>query len=251
MVFDISLPQIALVFVVGAATLGPRDLPRAARSVGFVVGRAARYLKEGASTATRVMQEAEIPELKQEIRQSMKDMENIRTQIQTATRINVMESFNPTSSQHPTTSTSSASAREERSTGRNTPPTSSTSPSTSGSSEFLSGGREMKGASNSSSSSKVSQGRSSGKGEMNPWERELELQLRQVDATQPQHNANSETRTELLPSGADLVLECLRQQKFNRDVRETFREKMMSAPQQPIQRNSKEDHAKEEEAKDP
>ena len=61
--FDITLPQIALVFVVGAATLGPKDLPRAARSIGFVVGRAARYLKEGASTATRVMQEAEIPEV--------------------------------------------------------------------------------------------------------------------------------------------------------------------------------------------
>ena len=63
MVFDISLAQLVVVFVVGAATLGPRDLPRAARSVGYVMGRASRYLREGASTANQVLQQAEIPEV--------------------------------------------------------------------------------------------------------------------------------------------------------------------------------------------
>ena len=86
---------------------------------------------------------------------------------------------------------------------------------------------------------------------MDPLERELELQLRQIDATQPQRSANAgapETRTELLPSGADLVLECLRQQKFHQEVRETFRRKMMSASpttQQPTQSSKDDGEAKD------
>ena len=63
MVFDITLPQLLVVFAVGAATLGPRDLPRAARSLGFLTGRAAKYVRESARTANELLQQAEIPEV--------------------------------------------------------------------------------------------------------------------------------------------------------------------------------------------
>mmetsp|Transcript_9510 Transcript_9510/g.23658 ORF Transcript_9510/g.23658 Transcript_9510/m.23658 type:complete len:113 (-) Transcript_9510:602-940(-) len=66
MVFDITLPQLMLVFAVGAATLGPRDLPRAARSAGYLVGRAARYMRDSASTANQLLAEAEIPEVQED-----------------------------------------------------------------------------------------------------------------------------------------------------------------------------------------
>ena len=46
-------------------------------------------------------------------------------------------------------------------------------------------------------------------------QRELELQLKKIDATK--------SITERFPSGADVVVECLRQRKFNSDVKESFK----------------------------
>ena len=46
-------------------------------------------------------------------------------------------------------------------------------------------------------------------------QRELELQLKKIDATK--------SITERFPSGADVVVECLRQRKFNSDVKDSFK----------------------------
>lgn len=189
MVFDITLPQLLLVFAVGAATLGPRDLPRAARSLGFLTGRAAKYVRESARTANELLQQAEIPELKQEIQKSMKDMEKIRTQIKSATRINV-DPFQNTQqkSQVPERKLDESQQQEQNRVNESSiaaPPAA------------LRGNLAAQSPSTSAA------------------QRELELQLKKIDATK--------SITERFPSGADVVVECLRQRKFNSDVKESFK----------------------------
>ena len=199
--FDVSMAQIAVVFLVGAATLGPRDLPRAARSCGYLMGRASRYLRDSASTANQLMREAEIPELKQDIRQSMKDMERIRSQIHAATRINVnpFGSSGAASSDPPSESEPGMTPARPPSTG------------------FAAGG--LGGVPAASAGPEG--------GSSNPLERELEEQLRTYDATKPRDGPKGKAKrtvTEAMASGADVVVECLRQQRFNRDCRRLIKE---------------------------
>ncbi|QDZ24498.1 hypothetical protein HOP50_13g70370 [Chloropicon primus] len=201
--FDVSLGQIALVFVVGAATLGPRDLPRAARSFGYLMGRASRYLRDSATTANQLMREAEIPELKQDIQQSMKDMERIRSQIQAATRIKV-DPFSAVNAM-PSTSMGSGEGEHHRL----------------GGDAFATEASARAGGGSSSSG-----GGSDVGGSLNPLEREMEEQLKRYDATQPTlpKGKGGRTLTEHQPSGADVIVECLRQQRFNRDCRNLIKE---------------------------
>lgn len=64
MVFDITFSQFALVLVVGAAVIGPRDLPKAARSAGQMMGTAVRFIVNTRSQAEKMMQETQIPEVR-------------------------------------------------------------------------------------------------------------------------------------------------------------------------------------------
>lgn len=218
MVFDVSLGQIALVFVVGAATLGPRDLPRAARTAGYLMGRASKYLKDSAATANQLMREAEIPELKQEIQQSVKDMERIRNQIQAATRIK-MDPFSGAGPGAASPSTSNAAP-----TPASPPPLKSDAQDSRPLQESHRLRERPPPAPRGSEAPSTSN-------ESSALERELEAQLRQFDATQPKEMPKGgkkpkRTLTEQQPSGADVVVECLRQQRFNRDCRNLIRDQI-------------------------
>mmetsp|Transcript_2147 Transcript_2147/g.5034 ORF Transcript_2147/g.5034 Transcript_2147/m.5034 type:complete len:215 (-) Transcript_2147:133-777(-) len=208
MVFDITLPQLMLVFAVGAATLGPRDLPRAARSAGYLVGRAARYMRDSASTANQLLAEAEIPELKQEIQQSMKDMERIRSQIQRATSFSGLQSAAaqaaspPQSSAAPPSPSSFASAPVGKAAARSNPQ--------GGPGEAVAGAVP---------SAEIAPGQQLNLSQAPGGMGSLERELLSHDAT-ASRPAAKQTITEELPSGADVVVECLTQQRFNRDVRD-------------------------------
>ena len=60
---DITLAQLGFVFVLGAAIVGPKDLPRAARFAGFGLGRAAGLLLKTRAQAEGIIREAQIPEV--------------------------------------------------------------------------------------------------------------------------------------------------------------------------------------------
>mmetsp|Transcript_16984 Transcript_16984/g.34727 ORF Transcript_16984/g.34727 Transcript_16984/m.34727 type:complete len:219 (+) Transcript_16984:163-819(+) len=212
MVFDITLPQLMLVFAVGAATLGPRDLPRAARSAGYLVGRAARYMRDSASTANQLLAEAEIPELKQEIQQSMKDMERIRSQIQRATSFSGLQSAAaqaaspPQSSAAPPSPSSFASAPVGKAAARSNPQ--------GGPGEAVAGA-----VPSTDPPAEIAPGQQLNLSQAPGGMASLERELLSHDAT-ASRPAAKQTITEELPSGADVVVECLTQQRFNRDVRD-------------------------------
>ncbi len=67
--FDVAPTELLLVIIVAVAVIGPKDLPRVARTVGNWVGKArgmARHFRSGLDT---MMREAELEELEKQWRE--------------------------------------------------------------------------------------------------------------------------------------------------------------------------------------
>ncbi|HEY0295931.1 MAG TPA: Sec-independent protein translocase protein TatB [Bordetella sp.] len=85
--FDISFSELAIIGVVALVVIGPERLPKVARTVGHLMGRAQRYVNDVKSDIQREIELDEFRNLKQsvdnaasELRTSLQDTENtIRT----------------------------------------------------------------------------------------------------------------------------------------------------------------------------
>lgn len=67
--FDIGYSELLIIAIVALIVIGPKDLPRAMRTVGNLVGRArgmARHFRSGIDT---MMREAEMEEMEQKWRE--------------------------------------------------------------------------------------------------------------------------------------------------------------------------------------
>lgn len=65
--FDFAWSELALIAVVALVVIGPKDLPRVLRTVGFWVGKARGIAREFQSSLDDMMREAELDSVKEHI----------------------------------------------------------------------------------------------------------------------------------------------------------------------------------------
>lgn len=65
--FDIGWPEMAIILIVALIVIGPRDLPRVAKTIGQWVGRGRALAREFQSQLEDMAREAELDEVKREI----------------------------------------------------------------------------------------------------------------------------------------------------------------------------------------
>ncbi|MES3024041.1 MAG: Sec-independent protein translocase protein TatB [Pseudomonadota bacterium] len=73
---DLGLTKIAIIGVVALVVIGPEKLPKVARMVGTLYGRAQRYLHDIKTEVSREIELEELRELKKEVQDSAQSIRN-------------------------------------------------------------------------------------------------------------------------------------------------------------------------------
>ena len=81
--FDISFTELLVIGVIALVVIGPERLPKVARTVGHLLGRAQRYVSDVKGDINREVELSELKKMKEEmenaarnVTQSMQDTEN-------------------------------------------------------------------------------------------------------------------------------------------------------------------------------
>ena len=74
--FDISFSELFVIGVVALVVIGPERLPKVARTLGLLLGRAQRYVNDVKSDINREMQLDELKKLQAEVSESARTLEN-------------------------------------------------------------------------------------------------------------------------------------------------------------------------------
>ena len=78
---DIGLSKMALIGAVALVVIGPEKLPRVARTVGTLLGKAQRYVADVKAEVNRSMELDELRKMKEGVESAARDVENtIRTE---------------------------------------------------------------------------------------------------------------------------------------------------------------------------
>ncbi len=73
---DIGLSKIALIGAVALIVIGPEKLPRVARTVGMLLGKAQRYVSDVKQEVSRSMELDELKKMKESVEGAARDVEN-------------------------------------------------------------------------------------------------------------------------------------------------------------------------------
>lgn len=73
---DIGLSKMALIGVVALIVIGPEKLPRVARTVGTLLGKAQRYVADVKSEVNRSMELDELKKMKESVEGAARDVEH-------------------------------------------------------------------------------------------------------------------------------------------------------------------------------
>ncbi len=73
---DLGISKMALIGVVALIVIGPEKLPRVARTVGMLLGKAQRYVADVKSEVSRSMELDELKKMKETVVGAAKDVEN-------------------------------------------------------------------------------------------------------------------------------------------------------------------------------
>ena len=74
--FDIGLSKMALIGAVALVVIGPEKLPRVARTVGMLLGRAQRYVTDVKAEVNRSMELDELRKMKDTMEGAARDVES-------------------------------------------------------------------------------------------------------------------------------------------------------------------------------
>jgi sec-independent protein translocase protein TatB len=77
--FGIDFSEILLIAIVTLVVVGPERLPKVARTIGLLFGRAQRYVSEVKSDINRELKLEELRKLEAEMRDSARSMEHTMT----------------------------------------------------------------------------------------------------------------------------------------------------------------------------
>ena len=73
---DIGLSKMALIGAVALIVIGPEKLPRVARTVGTLLGKAQRYVSDVKSEVNRYMALDELKKMKETVEEAARDVQN-------------------------------------------------------------------------------------------------------------------------------------------------------------------------------
>ncbi|MBA2658435.1 MAG: twin-arginine translocase subunit TatB [Nitrosospira sp.] len=80
--FDISFTEILVIAIVALVVLGPERLPKVARTLGHLLGRAQRYVNDVKNDIQQEMELEELKKLKTSVHDAARSIENsVRTEI--------------------------------------------------------------------------------------------------------------------------------------------------------------------------
>lgn len=82
--FDIAFSELIIVAVVALIVIGPEKLPKAARTIGALVGRMQRYVSTVKADIDRELQFEDLQKLQQEIKHGASRLESDILQTQSA-----------------------------------------------------------------------------------------------------------------------------------------------------------------------
>jgi len=83
--FDIGFSELMVIGVVALLVIGPEKLPKVARTLGHLLGRAQRYVNDVKSDINREMQLDELKKLQAQVTDSARELENsVRKEYETA-----------------------------------------------------------------------------------------------------------------------------------------------------------------------
>lgn len=89
--FDFSLAELMVIMVVALVVIGPERLPKVARTMGHLYGRAQRYINGVKSDITRDMAIEEYRQLQQKIQAEAASLQQSVQQVSQATEQNLQE----------------------------------------------------------------------------------------------------------------------------------------------------------------
>lgn len=93
--FDISFAEMLIIFIVALIVIGPERLPRVARTMGHLLGRARRYVDNVKSDIQHEIELDELKRLKNSVQETTHSIEQSLKQefdqIQTTTDMNTVE----------------------------------------------------------------------------------------------------------------------------------------------------------------
>ncbi|MEN9560399.1 MAG: hypothetical protein RLZZ502_1610 [Pseudomonadota bacterium] len=72
--FEIGLTEMMVIGVVALVVLGPEKLPKVARTLGHLIGRAQRYVNQVKSDINREMELAELNKLRQQVQDAAQEV---------------------------------------------------------------------------------------------------------------------------------------------------------------------------------
>jgi sec-independent protein translocase protein TatB len=75
-VIDLGISKIALIGVVALIVIGPQKLPRVARTLGALLGKAQRYVADVKDEVNRSMELDELKKMKEQMETAAKDVES-------------------------------------------------------------------------------------------------------------------------------------------------------------------------------
>lgn len=73
--FDLDFSKLALIGAVALIVIGPEKLPRVARTVGTLLGKAQRYVADVKSEVSRSMELDELKKMKEAVEEAARDVE--------------------------------------------------------------------------------------------------------------------------------------------------------------------------------
>jgi sec-independent protein translocase protein TatB len=75
-VIDLGISKMALIGAVALIVIGPEKLPRVARTVGALIGKAQRYVSDVKAEVSRSMELEELKKMRESVEGAAKDVEN-------------------------------------------------------------------------------------------------------------------------------------------------------------------------------
>ncbi|MFZ2268524.1 MAG: Sec-independent protein translocase protein TatB [Azonexus sp.] len=74
--FDIGFSELIVIAIVALVVIGPERLPKVARTIGLLLGRAQRYVNDVKSDINREMQLDELKKLQTQVTDSARELES-------------------------------------------------------------------------------------------------------------------------------------------------------------------------------